>query len=192
MLPGPLVSFILYSFHSSLCVACSSPFTSEFSSLLFLDFFFLFVSTHWVHALPYNKGTFLAQFCHGSFPHPNISSLPRISMIYYTVLFQWQKEGLISPRLGPWVSWSHIRCGGCRPCLWQGDWSLMILEVPSNLSHSMILWFCDSMSIQMSISELSWHHQFQQEEPGGLIQAPTLPGNETHFRDVLLPFCLET
>uniref|UniRef100_A0A8C2UDF4 Uncharacterized protein n=1 Tax=Coturnix japonica TaxID=93934 RepID=A0A8C2UDF4_COTJA len=32
-----------------------------------------------------------------------------------------------------------IKCGGWWPCLWQGAWSLMILEVPSNPRHSMIL-----------------------------------------------------
>jgi len=32
--------------------------------------------------------------------------------------------------------------GGWCPYLCQGGWSLMILEVPSNPSHSMILWLC--------------------------------------------------
>mgnify|MGYP001853466558 CR=1 FL=1 len=37
-------------------------------------------------------------------------------------------------------AWSSIKCGDWWPCLRQGGWSLMILEVPSNPSHSMILW----------------------------------------------------
>jgi len=35
--------------------------------------------------------------------------------------------------------WSSIRYGGWQPCLWQEGWSLMILEVPPNPSHSVIL-----------------------------------------------------
>ena len=42
--------------------------------------------------------------------------------------------------MGPWAAWSSIKHGGWWPCLWHGGWNLMILEVPSNLSHSMILW----------------------------------------------------
>ena len=41
----------------------------------------------------------------------------------------------------PWAAWSSIRYGDCWPCLWWGGWSLMILEVPSNPSHSTIIWF---------------------------------------------------
>ena len=41
--------------------------------------------------------------------------------------------------MGPWAAWSSIKCGGWRPCLWQGGWSFVILEVPSNLGHSVIL-----------------------------------------------------
>ena len=37
--------------------------------------------------------------------------------------------------------WSSIKCGGWWPCLRQGGWSLMILEVPSNPGHFMILRF---------------------------------------------------
>ena len=47
--------------------------------------------------------------------------------------------------MGPWAAWSTIRYGGWQPCLRQGGWSLMVLEVPSNPSRSMILWFFDSM-----------------------------------------------
>jgi len=36
--------------------------------------------------------------------------------------------------------WSSIRYGSWWPCMRQRGWSLMILEVPSNPSHSMILW----------------------------------------------------
>ena len=43
--------------------------------------------------------------------------------------------------MGPWAAWSSIRYGGWWPCMWQGGWSLRILEVPSNPNHSMILWF---------------------------------------------------
>jgi len=42
--------------------------------------------------------------------------------------------------MGPWTAWSVIRYGGWWPCLWQAGWSFVILEVPSNLSHSVILW----------------------------------------------------
>jgi len=38
---------------------------------------------------------------------------------------------------------SSIRYGGWWPCLWCGSWSFMILEVPSNPGHSVILWFYD-------------------------------------------------
>jgi len=41
--------------------------------------------------------------------------------------------------IGPCAAWSGIKCGGCWPCLWQGDWRLMILKVYPSLSHSMIL-----------------------------------------------------
>lgn len=34
---------------------------------------------------------------------------------------------------------TSIRSGSWWPCMHQGGWSLMILEVPSNPSHSMIL-----------------------------------------------------
>jgi len=42
--------------------------------------------------------------------------------------------------MGPWAAWPSIKRGGWWPCLWQGGLSLMILEVPSNLGHSVILW----------------------------------------------------
>ena len=41
--------------------------------------------------------------------------------------------------MGPWAVWSSIKCGGWWPCLWHKGQNLMILWVPSNPSHSMIL-----------------------------------------------------
>jgi len=41
--------------------------------------------------------------------------------------------------MGPWAAWASIRYGGWWPCLQQGGWSFMILEVPSNP----IVWFYD-------------------------------------------------
>jgi len=38
-----------------------------------------------------------------------------------------------------------LGCGGWQPCLWWGGWSFMILEVPSNPSHSVVLWFSQRM-----------------------------------------------
>ena len=32
--------------------------------------------------------------------------------------------------MGPWAAWSSIRYGGWWPCMRQGGWSFMILEVP--------------------------------------------------------------
>lgn len=39
------------------------------------------------------------------------------------------------------AAWSSIRYGGWWPCLWQGYWSLMIFEVPSNPNRSMIFFY---------------------------------------------------
>ena len=41
--------------------------------------------------------------------------------------------------MGPWAAWSGIRSDGWWPCMWQGGWRFMILEVPSNPGHSVIL-----------------------------------------------------
>jgi len=41
--------------------------------------------------------------------------------------------------MGPWAAWSSIRYGAWWPGKEHRGWSLVILEVPSNLSHSMIL-----------------------------------------------------
>ena len=50
-------------------------------------------------------------------------------------------EGPSTPHwMGPWATWSSTRSGGWWPCLWQGDWNLMILGIPSIPSHSVILW----------------------------------------------------
>ena len=40
--------------------------------------------------------------------------------------------------MGPWAAWSSIKCGCWQPSLWQAGWSFMTLEVPSNLSYSVI------------------------------------------------------
>jgi len=45
--------------------------------------------------------------------------------------------------MGPWAAWSSIKWGGWWPFLWWGGWSFMILEAPSNLGHSVILWITD-------------------------------------------------
>ena len=42
-----------------------------------------------------------------------------------------------------WAASSSVKCGGLWPYLELGDWSVMIHEVPSKLSHSMILRFYD-------------------------------------------------
>ena len=48
--------------------------------------------------------------------------------------------------MGSRAAWSTIRLllGRWWPCLWQRGWRFMILEVPSNQGHSVVLWFCDS------------------------------------------------
>jgi len=58
----------------------------------------------------------------------------------------------------PWATWCSTRSGGWWPCLWQGGWNLMILGVPSNPSHWVILWFDGgeaSWSRWMSLLNLS-------------------------------------
>ena len=54
--------------------------------------------------------------------------------------------------MGPWATWSSARSGGWWPCLCQGGWNLMILRVPSNPNHSMILWFYDPVTRNFSNS----------------------------------------
>ena len=41
--------------------------------------------------------------------------------------------------MGPRAAWSSIKCRGWWSYLWQWGWSFMILEVPSNPGHSVIL-----------------------------------------------------
>ena len=50
--------------------------------------------------------------------------------------------------MGPWAAWSSIRCESWQPCTQQRVWSLMILEVPSNPSHSKILWFSSFLDVR--------------------------------------------
>ena len=57
--------------------------------------------------------------------------------------------------MGPWAAWSSIKCGGWWPCLWQGVWRFMILEVPSNPGHSVILYLYDTLT-SFSLIE-SWN-----------------------------------
>jgi len=66
------------------------------------------------------------------------------------------KERLWMPRpwrcsrpgwMEPWAAWAGIKWGGWWPCLWQRGWRFVILEVPSNLGHSVFLW---KVSVQVS------------------------------------------
>jgi len=43
-------------------------------------------------------------------------------------------------RLDRWAAWAGIKRGGRWPCMQWGGWSFVILEVPSNPAHSVILW----------------------------------------------------
>jgi len=53
----------------------------------------------------------------------------------------------LRPRwMGPWAIWSSTWFSEWQPYLWQGGWNLVILEVPSNTRHSMILWFHEQMN----------------------------------------------
>jgi len=60
----------------------------------------------------------------------------------------------------PWATWSSTRSGGWWPCLWQGDWNLLILGDPSNQSHSMILWYGPLCDTRKSKSQL-WGLELQ-------------------------------
>ena len=53
---------------------------------------------------------------------------------------------LLHPWMRPWATWSSTRSEGWWSCLQKGGLSLMILRVPSNPSHSKILWFCVCLS----------------------------------------------
>ena len=45
------------------------------------------------------------------------------------------------------AAWAGMKCGGWWPCLQQGGWSFVILEVPSNPSHSMIKEISDNCKL---------------------------------------------
>ena len=60
--------------------------------------------------------------------------------------------------MGPWATLSSTKSGGFWPCLWQEDWNLVILEVPSNPSHSVkqdLMRGCSSVSYA-SLSTYLW------------------------------------
>ena len=59
------------------------------------------------------------------------------SFFYFSSILMCSRPGW----MGPWAVGCSIRYGGWWPCMWQRGWSLMILGVPSNPSHFMILWF---------------------------------------------------
>ena len=78
-----------------------------------------------------------------SFPHlasASVSSLVR-DIRFLPCPWRCSRPGW----MGPWAAWSSIKCGGWWPCLWQGCWSFVILEVPSNPSRSVNLWFSFSL-----------------------------------------------
>jgi len=56
-----------------------------------------------------------------------------------SALYLWNLRQAEGFWMGPWAAWSSTRCGGWWPCMWKGGWSYMILGVPSNPSHPMIL-----------------------------------------------------
>jgi len=56
--------------------------------------------------------------------------------------------------MGTWAAWSGIKCGGWWLCMWWGCWSFMILEVPSNPGHSVILWFNSTSILLQYFSHL--------------------------------------
>lgn len=43
-----------------------------------------------------------------------------------------------------WAIWSNTWPSGWQPCLWQRSRNLVVFGVPSNSSHSMIIWFSSS------------------------------------------------
>lgn len=53
--------------------------------------------------------------------------------------------------MGPGVIWSNTWPSSWQPCLWQGGWNLMILEVSPNPSHSLILW------LRLTIRKWDYH-----------------------------------
>ena len=58
--------------------------------------------------------------------------------------------------MGPWAAWSSIKCEGWWPWLQQRDRRLMILEVPSNPSHSVILWNKERLKKDRHCLNSSW------------------------------------
>ena len=76
--------------------------------------------------------------CFSTTRTPESSSVLLLSMNLLCVLRSWRcsRPGW----MGPWATWSSTKSGAWWPCLWQGGWNLMILGVPSNSSHSMMLW----------------------------------------------------
>ena len=91
-------------------------------------------SVYSLHGWPFISARFL------SLPKTNVwSNVCTVCLIQCLILRKKILETLIQ-HFGKcfWKLWSSIN--GWWPCLWQGGWSLMILEVPSNPSHSMILW----------------------------------------------------
>ena len=57
----------------------------------------------------------------------------------------------------PWAAWSSIKWGGRWLCMWQGGWSFVILEFPSNPGHSMILQSWNSELFELQFPLQSWH-----------------------------------
>jgi len=49
-----------------------------------------------------------------------------------------------------------VLCGDWWPCMWQGGWSLMILEVPSNPTQAFLL-FCDYSPLLSSRGRTATH-----------------------------------
>lgn len=43
--------------------------------------------------------------------------------------------------MGPGVTWYNSWTSSWQPCLWQWVLNLVVLEVPSNASYSMVLWY---------------------------------------------------
>ena len=90
--------------------------------------------------------------------------------------------------MGPWAAWFSTECGGWWPCLWQGGWSFMILEVPSNTGHSEILWCYE---IPPNTKKSVWNKQ-----PCRVWQSCFSPipfcslGNEVHNQQTQL--CLQS
>jgi len=79
----------------------------------------------------------------------SISILWLFPHIFWYIMFSQSTSGILI---------SNSRSGGWWPCLWQGDWNFMILGIPSNPSHSMILWSI-FLRTTLRISEGTWSEQ---------------------------------